>query len=302
MPQAQSGVCAEANLHGLYLFFNVLDGHDTSIRDKLGQITSLQDDYSDQFSEAMLSSMVAIGAQYWPHLYPKTIPKGLKSFPNISHSDHEMPSQPFDVFIQIRSDRLDVIHLFASNILTLFSSDVELVEQIKCFRFLDGRDFNGFIYGADTPRGRSKMTTALVSPHDDLEFSQGSYIHVQRYRHNIIEWQKLSITEQEQIMGRSRLDNDLIMPLNASSHANRVELKSQDGHPLLLHQGMPYGDMHEQGMLLVTCSNDGDAFEVLNKARLGNKGVYDAWLDYTQAEMGASFFAPSVNFLSSLKD
>jgi len=298
MPQAQSGVCAEANLHGLYLFLNVLDGHDDVIKSKLGKVTALQDDYSEQFSEAMLSSMVAIGAQYWPHLCPSSIPSGLKSFPNITHDEHAMPSQPVDLLIQIRSDRLDVIHLFASNILTLFSSDIELVEQVKCFRFLDGRDFNGFKYGSDTPRGRAKMNAALVSSGN--EFAQGSYIHAQRYRHNLVEWQKLSITEQEQIIGRTRLENELIMPVSASSHANKIELKNQSGQPLLLHQGMPYGDMHEQGMLLVTCSSDGDAFEVLTKARLGDRDSYDAWLDFTQADMGSSFFAPSIEFLTSL--
>ena len=70
MPQAQSGVCAEANLHGLYLFFNVLDGHDDAIKSKLGKITVLQDEYNEQFSEAMLSSMVAIGAQYLAAFMP----------------------------------------------------------------------------------------------------------------------------------------------------------------------------------------------------------------------------------------
>lgn len=277
---------------------NVLDGHDDVIKNKLGKVTTLQDEYSEQFSEAMLSSIVAIGAQYWPHLCPSSIPSGLKSFPHITHDEYAMPSQPVDLLIQIRSDRLDVIHLFASNILTLFSSDIELVEQVKCFRFLDGRDFNGFKYASDTPRGRAKMNAALVS--SDSQFVQGSYIHVQRYRHNLVEWKKLSVTEQEQIIGRTRLENELIMPVSASSHANKIELKNQSGQPILLHQGMPYGDMYEQGMLLVTCSNDGDAFEVLTKARLGDSQSYDAWLDFTQADMGSAFFAPSIDFLNTL--
>ena len=32
MAQAQSGICAEANLHGLHLFFNVFDGQDESVK------------------------------------------------------------------------------------------------------------------------------------------------------------------------------------------------------------------------------------------------------------------------------
>ncbi len=296
MPQAQSGICSEANLHGLFLFFNVLDGHDEQIADKLKQIIALQEDFSDRFSEAMLSSIVAIGAQYWPHIYPGNTPKGLTGFPHIDNSDHAIQSQPYDLFIQIRSDRADVIHLFGINVINLLSSDVELVEQVKCFRFLDGRDFNGFIYGSDTPHGRSKKHIALVGD-SDPEFTQGSFIHVQRFRHNLAQWQSLPAEEQELIMGRSRLDNQLLEPLSSNSHANRVELKDENGLPLLLNQGMPYGDMNEQGMFQVTCSGDSNAFETILKSRFGDENNYDNWLDYTQADMGASFFAPSVNFI-----
>ena len=42
MAQPQSGVCAEANLHGLHLFFNVLDGQDEAVRAALGQCERLQ--------------------------------------------------------------------------------------------------------------------------------------------------------------------------------------------------------------------------------------------------------------------
>ena len=62
-----------------------------------------------------------------------------------------------------RSDREDVNHLFALQILKLFAPDVELVEQIRNFRFLDGRNFNGFIYGGKMPHGRQKRATALIN-------------------------------------------------------------------------------------------------------------------------------------------
>ena len=39
------------------------------------------------------------------------------------------------------------------------------------------------------------MNAALVS--SDSQFVQGSYIHVQRYRHNLVEWKKLTNRELE---------------------------------------------------------------------------------------------------------
>ena len=129
MAQAQSGICAEANLHGLHLFFNVFDGQDESLRAKLKQVSAIEEEFNDQFSESMLSCVVAIGAQYWPHILPEYIPSELQSFPNINHPDHQMSVQPCDLFVQVRSDREDVNHLFALQVLKLFAPDVELVEQ-----------------------------------------------------------------------------------------------------------------------------------------------------------------------------
>ncbi|GAB0109959.1 Dyp-type peroxidase [Pseudoalteromonas distincta] len=299
MAQAQSGICAEANLHGLHLFFNVFDGQDESLRAKLKQVSAIEEEFSDQFSEAMLSCMVAIGAQYWPHILPEYIPDELQSFPNINHSEHVMSAQPFDLFVQIRSDREDVNHLFALQILKLFSPDVELVEQIRNFRFLDGRDFNGFIYGGNTPHGRQKRATALVSKPNSF-VDQGSYIHVQRFKHDLTLWQHLSLSEQEQIMGRTRLDNTLIEPIVNTSHAARCELKDENGHALLLNQSMPYGDVYEQGVLSITCASTGTAFEKVLRSRVGTGECYDQWLDFTQADMGSAFFAPSIGFLKQL--
>ena len=299
MVQAQSGICAETNLHGLHLFFNVLDGHDESLRAKLKKVSDIEDEFSDQFSESMLSCMVAIGAQYWPHILPDFMPSELQSFPNITHSDFVMSARPCDLFVQIRSDREDVNHLFALQILKLFTPDVELVEQIRNFRFLDGRDFNGFIYAGDTPHGRQKRVTALINKPDSFE-DQGSYIHVQRFKHDLSLWQHLSLHEQEQIMGRTRLDNTLLSPALESSHATRSELKDDQGQALLLNQSMPYGDVYEQGMLVITCSAKGDAFEKVLTSRLGQGENYDHWLDFTQADMGSAFFAPSVRFLKQL--
>ena len=299
MAQAQSGICAEANLHGLHLFFNVFDGQDESLRAKLKQVSVIEEEFNDQFSESMLSCVVAIGAQYWPHVLPEYIPRELKSFPNINHSDHPMSAQPFDLFVQIRSDREDVNHLFALQVLKLLTPDVELVEQIRNFRFLDGRDFNGFIYGGDTPHGRKKRATALINDPKSFE-DQGSYIHIQRYKHDLSVWQHLSLSEQEQIMGRKRLDNTPIENALETSHAVRSELKDEQGQPLLLNQSMPFGDVYEQGILFVSYACTGSAFEKVLNNRLGEGERYDHWLDFTQADMGSAFFAPSVGFLKKL--
>ncbi|MEH6817958.1 MAG: Dyp-type peroxidase, partial [Pseudoalteromonas distincta] len=44
----------------------------------------------------------------------------------------------------------------------------------------------------------------------------------------------------------------------------------------------------------------GTAFEKVLNSRLGGGDCYDHWLDFTQADMGSAFFAPSVGFLKQI--
>jgi putative iron-dependent peroxidase len=65
MAREQFGVCAEPNLHGNYLLFNVLDDKNAFIRAAISRLPKLFDNYAEQFSEANLIGVVAIGEAYW---------------------------------------------------------------------------------------------------------------------------------------------------------------------------------------------------------------------------------------------
>lgn len=301
MPHAQSGICAEANLHGVYLFLNVLDGQEANVTPKLSHILALQEKYDNEFSEALVSSVVAIGTQYWPHIFPSSTPKTLAGFPQFEHLEHSMPSRPIDLMVQIRADRLDVVHLFVMAVIELLGSDVELIEHITCFHFLDGRDLNGFTYGVTNPHGRLKNQVALVGE-DDAEFSQGSYIHVQRFHYDLPAWQEISLAEQEIVMGRTAITNEPASCAVQNSHSLRTELNDEQGNALYLNQSMPFADINRQGSLFICCANNGYAFQTLLKHRLGytDDDGPDMWLEFAKSDFGAAFFAPSVNILKDL--
>lgn len=301
MPYAQSGVCAEANLHGIHLFFNVLDGKDSALAAKLSVINDLQEKYNDQFSEALVSSIVAIGTQYWPHLWPSQMPKTLAGFPQFEHLEHATPSRPIDLMVQIRADRLDVVHLFVMDVITQLKDDVELIEQVTCFHYLDGRDLNGFIYGAANPHGRKKQLVALVAD-EDPTFSHGSYIHVQRFHYDLNGWSELAKAEQEAVMGRAESNNQRLDYAPENCHAARTEILDNQGTVKYLNQGMPFADINQQGFLFISCANDGYAFQTLLKHRLGyiDDNGPDMWLEFAKSDFGAAFFAPSVNMLKAI--
>jgi putative iron-dependent peroxidase len=228
MAREQFGICAEPNLHGSYLLFNVLDDKNAFIRAALSRLPALLEDYADQYSEANLTGVAAIGANYWDEFYPQARPALLEPFPTMSSDDRVAPSSNVDIYIEIRSDRGDVNHIVCSKVCQLLADSVELIEQIQAFRFLDGRDLTGFVDGTENPKGMHRRDVALVKQSDDAIFSSGSYLHTQRYQHNLTLWNSLKNKEQEDTFGRTKLDNieyeSEDKPLTA--HTKRTNLKA----------------------------------------------------------------------------
>ncbi|MCU4677592.1 Dyp-type peroxidase [Catenovulum sp. 2E275] len=299
MAKFQRGVLAEANLHSLYLLFKLQAGFEDKIRKILAEFQLTIEKFSQDFSESELTAFAAIGSEYWFTLYGSHKPEQLTDFPNFKSGNHIAPVTPYDLFIQIRSDRVDVNHLVGTHLCLLFGDSVHLQEQVKGFRYLDGRDFTGFIEGGDNPHGVKRQQVALVSEYQDPDFAGGSYIHIQRYRHLLSSWNELSLAEQEKIIGRSKTNNQLLADQEPSSHYKTTHLFDEYNQPIeYLNQSMPYGTMKMQGLFAIACCHTPIAFEQILASRLGVESEYfDRLLNYTRAETGAAFFAPSVDFL-----
>jgi len=307
MAREQFGICAEPNLHGTYLLFNVLDDKNTFIRTALSRLPALFDDYADQYSEANLTAVIAIGSSYWDEFFPHARPALLASFPSMHSEDRIAPASSVDIYIEIRSDRSDVNHIVSTKVCQLLADSVELIEQVQAFRFLDGRDLTGFVDGTENPKGFHRRDVALVKKDADPDFSAGSYLHIQRYQHNLNLWNSLSIHEQEDVYGRTKIDNVEYDSANKAltAHTKRTSLKDDNGKTIeILRQSMPYGDMKQQGLFFVSYCHSPKPFEMMLKSMIhgDEKGNTDHLLNFTQAETGTAFFAPSLDFIEKLVD
>lgn len=307
MAREQFGVCAEPNLHGTYLLFNAFDDKKQFIRQALSRIPAMLDHYADRFSEANLNGVVAIGANYWDEICPEQRPKHLTSFPMMQSDDRIAPATSGDLYIEIRSDRSDVNHIVAGKVCELLGDSVELIEQTRAFRYLDGRDLTGFVDGTENPQGQHRREVALVKEDDDPSFAGGSYLHIQRYRHNLKLWNMMSEKSQEDVFGRTKVENVEYKgedkPLTA--HTKRTSLKDDDGKSIeILRQSMPYGDMKVQGLFFVSYCHSPEPFKLMLQSMIqgDGDGHFDHILRFTEAQTGVAFFAPSLNFLASLAE
>lgn len=293
MAREQLGICAEANLHSSYLLCNVLEHQEAHIRVKLARIPSLVQRIAEHFSEAMLSSVIAISSHYWDCLYPQQRPSGLTSFP-ITQSEHIAVNLSMtDLLIQVRSDRLDVNYMVLQQIQQLLAGHVELVDLLQGFRYLDGRQLSGFIDAPGNPRGIKRRNIALIADQAGNDFVAGSYLYFFRNRLDLKRWQHLNPNEQEEIMGYSKATG---LPL---SSLTEQQLLRQQAAERVLQQNMMFANREAQGALhLIYCA---DASQLLSYWQqwisVDAALEYDRFWEYCQLDMAMAFFVPAVSWL-----
>ncbi|GAB1072204.1 MAG: Dyp-type peroxidase [Shewanella algae] len=306
MPREQLGICAEGNLHSVYLMFNANEGGESQLRPCLANVAQYLYELADQYADSAFNAFVAIGANFWDHLYPGSRPAELRPFPAMESGNRDAPAIEFDIFIHLRCDRLDILHLVANEVNEMLEGLAELEEEERGFRFMDSRDLTGFVDGTENPKGRSRQAVALVGDEDDA-FRGGSYIHVQKYVHNLSKWHRLPQKKQEDIIGRTKQDNieyaSEDKPLTA--HIKRVNLKYDNGESMeILRQSMPYGSVKQQGLMFIsTCKTPNHFEKMLHSMVFGDgEGHHDHLMHFTQAVTGSSFFAPSLDFMIQFDD
>ncbi|SDB18584.1 putative iron-dependent peroxidase [Pseudidiomarina indica] len=300
MNQPQTGVYAEPNLHGMTMLLNVMTDDVEVMQRKVARIPQLLDELERRFSEAMLNGFVAIGSDYWDILYPSVRPLQLGGFPDCSDGDRQTPRESADLLISIRSDRYDVNYLAGRTLLEWLGYDVEVIEQITSFRYLDGRDLFGFIEAPDNPRGIRRRDVAVIQ--DDPVFQGGSYLFTQKFRYDLRRWEQLSVTIQEHVMGRKKVSGERISEATLSlvTHAQKNRLLDANEQPLeLLRQNMPWGNLREQGQFAMYLSHQPQHVVQWLRTRYqaDDQGDYDPLLDYMEAVANAAYFVPAIEFL-----
>ena len=216
-----------------------------------------------------------------------------------------MPSTPVDLLLHLRSNRRDITFELARELMGLFSDAIEIAEDVSCFRYFDARDLTGFVDGTENPQGDHKKTIALVGDENDA-FAGGSYIHVQRYVHNLERWGTQSVKDQEDVYGRTKKDNIEYpsdeKPLTA--HTKRASLKDSQGSSVeILRHSMPYGNLTEAGLLFASYCRTPENFTLVLKSMVegDGHGHTDKLMQYTTAVTGQSFFAPSLRWFAQLE-
>ena len=253
-----------------------------------------------------LSCIAGIGRDLWDRFHSDGRPKELKPFAPIKGAAHDAPSTPGDLLFHIRSERTDLCFEFERILLDSLGASVTVVDEVTGFRYFDARDLLGFVDGTANPTGLDLPASALVGE-EDADFAGGSYVVVQKYLHDLGAWTKTPTPLQEEIIGRTKIDNIEIDDDDAprKSHKSLATIEDADGNEYdILRDNMPFGRPGQQefGTYFIGYSRYLWVIEkMLQRMYVGDPvGAYDRLLDFSTPRTGTTFFAPTRSTLQAL--
>jgi porphyrinogen peroxidase len=287
----------------IFLVVTIDDGGEATVHDALPDLSGLVRAIGFRDSSKHLSLVTSIGSGAWDRLFSGPRPAELHPFIELKGPRHTAPATPGDLLFHIRAESMDVCFELANRILKAMAGAVTVVDEVHGFKFFDNRDLLGFVDGTENPDGPIAVNATAIGD-EDPDFAGSSYVHVQKYLHDMSSWDSLSVTEQERVIGRSKLDDiemdDDVKPPNSHIALNVIE--DDDGNELkIVRANMPFGELGagEFGTYYIGYSRTPAVTErMLDNMFFGAPpGNTDRILDFSTAVTGGLFFSPTVDFL-----
>ena len=289
---AQPGVLSNPSSHVEYLTFSLTPSEQLSelAADAISTLSGIEKSINQKDLTAGLTISIGFSANAWPLLFPEQpLPNQLHVFAEMRNGIRHFPSTAGDIFVMIKSERIDLNFQAAKYIRNSFNNVASLIEDIQGYKYLDNRDMIDFVDGTENPVGDERVEAVLVE--DDAEIHQGaSYLHVQRYVDKQAEWDKQTTEYQEQVIGRTKMDNvelsDAERPAWAHNAKSKVEI---DGEEIkMLRQNRPYGNAMEHGTMFVGFAATPSIIETSLSQMINadEDGHYDRLLDFVEAKTG----------------
>lgn len=261
-----------------------------------------------RFPELETSCVIGFGANAWTALFPnQSKPKELNTFKEIKGETYTAVSTPGDLFFHIRALKVSACYELASIISQKLKNIVTPVDEVHGFRYFDGRSIIGFVDGTENPEYEDERVSYAVIGDEDPEFSGGSYAFVQKYIHDMEEWEKQPLIEQEKVIGRHKF-NDVELTdeeKEPGSHNVVTNIQDENGEDLkIVRANMPFSNpsKNEYGTYFIGYAR---YFSTTNRM-LENmftgtpEGHTDKLLKFSTPVTGTLFFVPSAEFLDDL--
>ncbi len=292
----------------IFLVLTVDEGGEATTRVLLGDVAGIARAVGFRIPDGELECVVGIGSTLYDRLFVGPRPNSLHEFEALKGDRHVAPSTPGDLLFHLRARRMDLCFELAAQVMSRLRGAAAVADEVHGFKYFDERDLMGFVDGTENPTGPDAIEFAMIGD-EDATFAGGSYVIVQKYLHDLAAWDALSVEQQEQAIGRSKL-SDIEMPDDLKSPNSHLALNTiTDEHGnerKIVRDNMPFGQVgsNEFGTYFIGYSADPGVIEqMLRNMFIGNPpGTTDRILDFSTPVTGSLFFVPSLDFLDELPD
>ncbi|MFB9214572.1 Dyp-type peroxidase [Vibrio sinaloensis] len=297
MSNPQSAILPEAGPFAQYTLLKV-NQNPQQVIEQLQALPALVAELNEQQPGAELTLSIAFTKAFWSKLDLEA-PAELIDFPQLGQGEVVAPSSDVDVLLHCHSNRHDLHFYLLRKFFAQASENVTVVDETYGYRYLDSRDMTDFVDGTENPKDGQRAEVAIVP---EGPFAGGSYVMVQRFIHNLPSWNRLNVSAQEKVIGRTKPDSIELEDVPAASHVGRVDIKEEGKGLKIVRHSLPYGSVSgEHGLLFIAYCNTLHNFKAMLESMYGETdGKTDQLLRFTKAVTGAYFFAPSAEMLQSL--
>ncbi len=295
MPAVQpQPILAPLTPAAIFLVATINEAGEETVHNALPDLSGLVRAIGFRDPAKRLSLVTSTGSDGWDRLFAGPRPAELHPFVELKGSRHCAPATPGDLLFHIRAEVMDVCFELAGRIVKAMARGVTVVDEVHGFRFFDNRDLMGFVDGTENPNGLVAIRATAIGD-EDPDFTGSSYVHVQKYVRDLSSWEALSVSEQERVIGRTKLDDieldDDEKPADWHLALNVIE--DDDGNELkIVRHNMPFGEVGKGEFGTCSSATRPATIDAGNMLR-----QYRSHPDFSTALTGGLFFTPTVDFL-----
>jgi putative iron-dependent peroxidase len=287
---AQSGIFALGTSSHAYLEFDSRDGTDG--RELVTAVSSLRE---PRTTMGGVNLVAGFRPELWRAAAPDDVPEGLEGFTQdlVGVEGFAMPATQHDAVLWLSGGAYDVIFETARAAIAAIAPLASVAEETSSWPYLHDRDLTGFIDGSENPTLIEAPGLVLVP--DGRPGAGGTVLLLQKWAHDVVAWEALTVADQERVIGRTKADSVELEDKPATSH---VASTDQDRFGDIFRRNMPYGTVTDHGTMFVGFAAERRPLHAMLESMAGlETGERDALTRYTRPLTGAYYFVPSVESL-----
>jgi porphyrinogen peroxidase len=294
MANPQSGIFALGTASHAYLEFDLTEGREQ--RNLVSAIASLRE---PRTTMGGVNLVAGFRPSLWRRVAPDEASVDVEDFAEdlVGVDGYVMPATQHDAVLWLSGSAYDVIFDVARAAIAELAELASVAEETSSWPYRHDRDLTGFIDGTENPTLIDAPGVALIP--EGNPGAGGTILLLQKWVHDAASWEALTDQEQEQVMGRDKLNS---VELDDKPDDSHVASTDQDEFGKIFRRNMPYGTVTDHGTMFVGFSSEQRPLSAMLDGMAGlDDGTRDALTRYTRPLTGAYYFVPSTESLQRLQ-